>query len=189
MGINSLVVKPSRALLLGERVEVHFERLLSLPIPHYIETSPMFDRILVLCTGNICRSPMAEILLRHHLGVAGARTEVQSAGTGALVDHGADTSAVSLMQDRGLDLTAHRARQVTRELTRWADVILVMEGHHRDELSDTDPAARGKAFLLGHWIGQEIPDPYKRGEDEWAVALQLIDEGVASWVGKIALHR
>lgn len=93
------------------------------------------------------------------------------------------------MQERGLDLTTHRARQVTREMTRWADVILVMEGHHRDELSDTDPAARGKAFLLGHWTGQEIPDPYKRGEDEWAAALRLIDQGVASWVEKVAGRR
>jgi protein-tyrosine phosphatase len=150
----------------------------------------MFDRILVVCTGNICRSPMTEALMARQLELAGHHATVRSAGTSALINFPADEPALLLMQARGLDLGAHRASQVSLESTRWAELILVMENHHRDAVLDLDPTARGKTFLLGYWTGGlEIPDPYQRGEDVYNHALGLIDGALESWRGKIAPPR
>jgi protein-tyrosine phosphatase len=146
----------------------------------------MFNHILVVCTGNICRSPMAEVLLQRQLQQAGRNTEVRSAGVGALVNYPADTPAVERMQSRGLDLSGHRARQFDSELARWADLILVMDARHRDAVLDIEPAARGKTFLLGHWIGGiEVPDPYKLSDDVYTQALDLIDKSLAAWIKKL----
>ena len=120
----------------------------------------MYERILVVCTGNICRSPIGEFLLRDTLVKAGRKPEVRSAGVGALVDHPADENAIAIMAERGVDLGSHRAQQATVALCRWAELVLVMESHHREALGDIDPAVRGKTFLLGHWQKKEIPDPY-----------------------------
>jgi protein-tyrosine phosphatase len=145
----------------------------------------MFKRILVLCTGNICRSPMAEALLRQRMAALGRELEVRSAGVGALRNYPADEPARELMQARGLDISPHRAQQVTPELARWADLILVMESQQRDAMVDIDPTARGKTYLLGHWIGQEVPDPYQQPEQVYTRALSLIDESLESWVKKL----
>jgi len=146
----------------------------------------MFNHILVVCTGNICRSPMAEVLLQRQLQQAGRGVEVRSAGVGALVNYPADAPARDRMQARGLDLAEHRARQFTSELARWADLILVMDAQHREAVVDIEPAARGKTFLLGHWIGgKEVPDPYKQPDEVYTQALDLIDQALAAWMKKL----
>ena len=145
----------------------------------------MYDRILVVCTGNICRSPVAEYLLRNALQHAGRTPQVASAGVGALVGEPAHDTALARMAERSVDLSAHRAQQATQALCRWADLVLVMESHHREALGDIDPAVRGKTFLLGHWQKKEIPDPYKRSRDVWDHAIRLIDEGVDAWAKKL----
>src|SRR4051795_10625813 len=70
----------------------------------------VFDRVLMVCTGNICRSPMAQVLLEQALRKRGFDVRVESAGLGALVGRGADPMAMQLMEKRGLDLKTHRAR-------------------------------------------------------------------------------
>lgn len=145
----------------------------------------MYERILVVCTGNICRSPVGEFLLRRTLNAAGAKAEVRSAGVGALVGDPAHDTAIAMMAPRGLDLTPHRAQQATQDLCRWAQLVLVMESHHREALTDIDPAVRGKTFLLGHWHKQEIPDPYRRDQRVWDNALALIDAGVDAWAKRL----
>ncbi len=146
----------------------------------------MFERILIICTGNICRSPMVEALLRHQLQQAGRKAEIRSAGVGALVNHPADEPARERMQSRGIDLESHRAQQFTSELGRWADLILVMEKAHREAVADIDPTARGKTYLLGHWNGgKEVPDPYKRPDSVYTEALNLIDETLPAWINKL----
>mgnify|MGYP000879997673 CR=1 FL=1 len=146
----------------------------------------MFHRILTVCTGNICRSPAAEFLLRQRIEKTGKRVDARSAGIGALVDHPAEDATRAMLRARGVDLSSHRACQLTRERLRWAELVLVMEKHHRDAVLAMDPTARGKTFLLGHWIRKEIPDPYQRGDAAHAEALQLIDEALEPWVSKLA---
>lgn len=128
---------------------------------------------------------MAEAMLLKRMQVAGRAVEVRSAGVGAMINYPADEPAQALMQEKGLDITTHRAQQVTPALARWADLILVMESEQRDALFDIDPTARGKTYLLGHWIGKEVPDPYQRSEEIYTRALNLIEEGLESWVKKL----
>ncbi len=128
---------------------------------------------------------MAEVVLRHEMRVMGRALEVRSAGVDALRGYPADLPAQARMRARGLDLSTHRARQVTPELARWANLILVMESKQRDAMVAIDPASRGKIYLLGHWIGQEVPDPYQQPDDVYTLALNLIDQAIASWAGKL----
>lgn len=146
----------------------------------------MFNKIITICTGNICRSPAAEFLLRQRLeAVAGWQGSVHSAGIGALVNHPADENTQAMMLAKDIDLSAHRAKQLTLEHLRQADLVLVMEKHHRQAVLDLDPTARGKTFLLGHWINTEIPDPYRRGEEAHAEALRLIELAISPWLEKL----
>lgn len=128
---------------------------------------------------------MAEVVLRSALTRAGRNAVVCSAGIAALVNEPAHDVAIAMASERSLDLTEHRAQQASVDLCRWAELVLVMEGHHREALTDIDPAVRGKTFLLGHWSRQEVPDPYKRSQRAWDQALALIDDGVAGWLKRL----
>lgn len=145
----------------------------------------MFQTILTVCTGNICRSPVAEYLLRHQLEAAGRKIEVQSAGIGALVAHPADEAALAYMDALSIPMGAHRARQINPTHTRWADLILVMQKHHLDYVLGLDPTARGKTFLLGHWGSQEVPDPYQRGEASHLAAYRQVSQEIEAWVRRV----
>ena len=145
----------------------------------------MSYRILVVCIGNICRSPMAEALLRRDLQVSGSGAEVSSAGLGALVGHPADDIAQRLMERRDLDISGHRARQLDQQLIQQADLVLVMEQSHRRSVETQYPTARGKVFRLGEWSGLDVPDPYRQPEAAFEYALELIDKGVNDWVAKL----
>lgn len=148
----------------------------------------MFNNILIVCTGNICRSPVAEQLFQQQLGDSTSSTvRVSSAGIGALLNQPADATVQAMMLERGIDLSGHRARQLTTEQLRQADLVLVMEKHQRQAVIDMDPTARGKTFLLGHWIDAEIPDPYQRGEKAHREAIGLIVAATAPWLEKLAV--
>lgn len=144
----------------------------------------MIRHILVVCVGNICRSPMAEALLRDALREQQDIT-VESAGLGALVDHPASEHAVALMQERGLDITGHRARQITPELVHDADLVLVMESGHKRAIDANEPEARGKIHRLGEWQDRDIDDPYRQPREAFEAALKDIDLGVAEWAKRI----
>lgn len=103
--------------------------------------------VLSVCTGNICRSPVAELILAEALaGFADVR--VESAGTGALVGHGVPDPAQRLAAQRGIDAAAHRARQVDTSLIRGADLIVTMAREHRRTIVENLPAAMRRAFTL-----------------------------------------
>ncbi len=145
----------------------------------------MLDRILVLCVGNVCRSPMAEAVLRQALLDRDREVDVRSAGIGALVGHPADDNVRLLMERRGIDVSGHRAIQVNRDMLRWADLVLVMEDMHRSALRQREPSAAGKVFLLGHWIGVQIPDPYLKPLSAFEQTLDLVDRAVGSWMDRL----
>jgi len=142
----------------------------------------VFNNILIVCIGNICRSPMAEALLKLR---APDGVHVHSAGIGALVDKPADPIAVQLMQMRGIDITAHRARQLVPEMVDQAELILVMEAAHQRYIRAVSPSACGKIQLLGKWVEQEIPDPYKQAPKIFASTLEVIEKGVDMWAEKL----
>ncbi|KQN63733.1 protein-tyrosine-phosphatase [Erwinia sp. Leaf53] len=142
----------------------------------------MFNSILVLCMGNICRSPIAERLLRRSL----PQKKVDSAGVGAMVNEPADASAIHVAELHELSLEGHLGRQFTSSMGRQYDLILVMEKSHLEKVSRISPEARGKTMLLGHWLQQrEIPDPYRKSNEAFESVYQLIDQACETWVEKL----
>ncbi len=141
----------------------------------------MIKRILVLCIGNICRSPMAEGLLKQAL----PGHDVSSAGLGALVGQPADPHAVALMQQQGIDISAHRARQLESWMVVAADLVLVMDMEQKRHLEQQYPLCRGKAFRMGESGKFDIGDPYRQELDAFREAAGLIQQGVAAWVERI----
>lgn len=116
--------------------------------------------LLFVCSGNICRSPMAEYLARQHADVTGIDVEARSAGTLGLVNRPAEPKMVKVGAELGLDLTPHVCQPITDELVAWADRIYVMEIAHRGHLEEFHPGSRGKVELLGRYDGvDEIDDP------------------------------
>ena len=141
----------------------------------------MFEKILVVCVGNICRSPTGERLLRERL----PGRQVSSAGVSALVDKPADKVASEVAQQHGLSLEGHSARQLTRELCQDADLILVMEKGHISAVTAIDPGARGKTMLFGHWQGEsEVPDPYRLSREAYEHVYQLLVRSADGWAKK-----
>ena len=143
----------------------------------------MFNKILVVCVGNICRSPTGERLLKHYQPAL----RVESAGLGALVGKGADATATSVAQDNQLSLAGHSARQITGQMCREYDLILVMEKRHIAALCEIAPEMRGKVMLFGHWDGErEIPDPYRKSREAFEAVYTLLDRSARQWAQ--ALH-
>ena len=142
----------------------------------------MFDKILVVCVGNICRSPSGEYLFKKLL----PNKTIASAGVGALVGKAADKMATEVALENNLSLTGHEAQQLTSDLCREYDLILVMEQGHIDAVTNIAPEARGKTMLLSQWTDkQAIPDPYRQSKEAFTHAYQLIDQACQAWAKKL----
>jgi protein-tyrosine phosphatase len=137
-------------------------------------------RVLLVCVGNVCRSPTAEILLRRRCH--GSAITVESAGLGALVGNPIDPLAESVLVEHGLTGAGHVARQVTAPMADAADLVLVMEGCHREAIRALSGAAAERTHLLGKWHGEvEIPDPYRQRLAVFRDVYWMIDKAVNSW--------
>ncbi len=125
---------------------------------------PKTTKILLVCTGNICRSPLAAALLQRALTERGVEgMDVSSAGTGAWDGAPVSEGAYLVGLERGLDLSAHRARLLTRELIEEADLVLTMARHHRARVDEL--GGEGRVFVLGEYAGREgdeaeVSDPF-----------------------------
>lgn len=142
----------------------------------------MFDKILVICTGNICRSPIAERLLRQMMPTK----IVKSAGLAALINNAADLTAQKIANKHGVSLDGHKGIKFTADIGRQYDLILVMEKHQIEAVSTIAPELRGKTMLLGHWMNQkEIPDPYRKSDEAFESVYILIDQACKLWTKKL----
>ncbi len=143
----------------------------------------MFSRILVVCTGNICRSPVAEAMLRQALPAK----QFSSAGLGALVGHGVEPTARALAEADGLNVTDHQARQLTREMLTDADLVLVMSAGQRRAVGELAPEALGKTMPLGKWLPGEpdIPDPYRKSREVFEHVHELLKAAVGEWARRL----
>ena len=140
----------------------------------------MFDSVLVVCAGNICRSPTAEYILKSKL--ADKNVKVSSAGLSALEGKPADAVAQKIALQHNIDMSEHQGRQIDSSLVAHNSVILVMEQRHVNDLCARYPQARGKTFLLGKWIGdKEIPDPYRQSLEAFEHVYELIDSACSVW--------
>lgn len=146
----------------------------------------MFSSVLMVCVGNICRSPTAEYLLKKKAEERGSNLKVSSAGVSALVGKGAAPKACELASELGISMDEHSARQLTAELVHQHDLVLVMEEGHVKAVEALVPTARGKVHLLGRWNqGVEIPDPWRQGDEAYVHALGLIQQSVDAWAEKL----
>ena len=145
----------------------------------------MFDNILVVCVGNICRSPTAEFLLQQAL----PNKTVHSAGLGALVGHDTDATAKQVAEQHGVECPTHSARQLTKEMCRQADVILVKEDKHKEAVSRLAPEVRGKTFLLVQWNNNQYFHQALQPFDGMEVLVGIdIHDASRVWVRELVHH-
>ncbi|RRH78235.1 arsenate reductase/protein-tyrosine-phosphatase family protein [Falsigemmobacter faecalis] len=142
----------------------------------------MFRSVLVVCVGNICRSPLGERALRKAL----PDLRIDSAGLAAVVGHEADRTASEAASEAGLDLSGHVARQLTGAMGAGYDLILVMEPGHRAEISKRWPQLSGRVMLFDQWTGARgIEDPYRRSSELHRSVRDKILTAADGWVARL----
>ncbi|RMV80113.1 Low molecular weight phosphotyrosine protein phosphatase [Pseudomonas caricapapayae] len=141
----------------------------------------MFSSVLVICVGNICRSPMAAAMLQQRLEATQVR--IQSAGIAALSGSSIDPAARAVLQSHKVQPQRHAARQMNRELLRQADLILLMEQAHFSDVLDLAPEVRGKAFLIGQWQQPlDVADPYRRPASAFERTYAQLSRCIDDWL-------
>lgn len=142
----------------------------------------MFNSILVVCVGNICRSPVGERLLKQAI----PELKVESAGINALVGKPADRDMSKVAEMHGLSLNDHVAQQFSANLGAKYDLILVMESGHRREIATIAPQLAGRVMLFDKWIGEKgIDDPYLQSIEFHERTFNALSKAADSWVKRL----
>jgi protein-tyrosine phosphatase len=158
--------------------------------PINTEDGIMFN-VLVVCTGNICRSPMAAGLLRHYLPESlQANVDVASAGTHGLQGFPAEANAIETMGRIGIDIMGHRARQITKNIARQSDLILTMEAAHCQYVDALLKRQQNPPRMLSEFnhgvANHDIADPHGgplEAFEECLWTLRPCIKGVILWLG------
>ncbi len=137
--------------------------------------------ILFVCTGNSCRSVMAEGLFKRAVAERKNDFKVSSAGVSAMDGYPSTLETIRAMKQQGIDVAGHQSRRLTRELVEEADHIYVMEKVHRDMIFSCWPEAISKVCLLTDYspasyeAGTNVPDPIQNSDDFYRQVLKMID--------------
>lgn len=148
------------------------------------------NRVLFVCTGNTCRSPMAECLFREATKDRDD-VEVSSAGVSAYDGGMASGEAHDLMKERGLSLEAFRSRQVTRDMVEGATHVFCLTARHAGTLLRAFPEMEGKVALVCDYLeingqtGLDVPDPYGQGLPAYEMTLEVLDEAMPTLVAQL----
>lgn len=150
---------------------------------------PTTYNLLFICTGNTCRSPMAEVITRAAIERRGwQHVAVSSAGTAAADGAPASPHACTVAAERGLDLSAHRAQSVSPELIDWADLILAMGPAHLAaiaELGGAERAAMATDALDPDEAGTAIEDPFGGDVDSYQLACDQLERAVDALLARL----
>ncbi|MCD1126816.1 protein tyrosine phosphatase [Jinshanibacter sp. LJY008] len=139
----------------------------------------MFNSILVVCVGNICRSPIGERLLQMQL----PDRAIESAGLKALVNHPVEETMAEIALQNGISVLDHKAKQFDAQQCHQYDLILVMEKIHMEMINHLAPEASGKTMLFGHWDNQsDIVDPYGKSKEMFELIYQQLSKSANMWV-------
>jgi protein-tyrosine phosphatase len=136
------------------------------------------QRFLVICHGNICRSPYAASILRQAIPSA----EVVSTGLSAAEGDPTDETALATARRRGVGLEDHQSMPTTSRHIEWADAILVMEGRHAREAARRWSSSKPKTRVLGHYLSRppfSIPDPWGQPPDVFDRVFDQLEEAVS----------
>lgn len=150
-------------------------------------------RLLYVCTGNTCRSPLAEAITRRALAARGwSHVDVRSAGVGAGTGGPASRGALGAAARHELDLSEHRSAPVDEDMLAWADLVLVMSPSHL--LRVTELGGGDKATLLGSFAAGEdaeaaspaVPDPFGGSDEEYEATFVLLEHLVERALDRLA---
>jgi protein-tyrosine-phosphatase len=146
--------------------------------------------LLFVCSGNICRSPLAEVMARAALTEAGIEAVVQSCGTAALTGQRAEDGARYAAARLGLLLDEHRAQPVTRELIDGASLVVCVTDRHRDHVRQFFPRGRAKIVSFDELTGLgDIPDPYGGSDADYRALREQLMNGMPKIVKRIKVGR
>ncbi len=142
---------------------------------HVLKGAAVIQNILVICLGNICRSPMAEGMLKKRY----PDKQIASAGLREITaGWSADPFSIRVMRENGIDISRHRARVLTADMLKKADLVLTMEKEQSEIVKYSFPNYRGKIMRIGEFGDYDVPDPYSRNINAFRESYELISQGI-----------
>jgi protein-tyrosine phosphatase len=142
-------------------------------------------RVLLVCVGNTCRSPLAEVALRQALGDDASRVDIRSAGTSAGEGLPATAPARAVAREAGLDLESHRSQRLSAELLQGADLVLLMDPAERARVEALDRDAASVTYGLAGFgadlaaCDEVVPDPFGASREAYEECLRRIQTHLA----------